>query len=80
MAIELLDIKTDIDGNGISILRKQYTNVAGVNYYSTPERQSFRKTYINDAGETVVNNNFSAELDLFTGIDNFLTSFYNFTE
>ena len=80
MAIELLDIKTDIDGNGISILRKQYTNVAGVNYYASPERQSFRKTYINDAGETVINNNFSAELDLFTGIDNFLTSFYNFTE
>ena len=79
MTIELLDIKLDNDGNGISILRRQSANVGGVNYYSSPERQSFRKFNINDVGETVLNTNFSMELDLFTGVENFLTTFYNFT-
>jgi hypothetical protein len=78
MAIELLDIKTDTDGNGISIMRRLYETINGVNYYAQPERCSFRKTTINDANETVINNNFSSELDSFTGITNFLTTFYNF--
>lgn len=80
MAIQILDIKADVDGNGLSIMRRQYETINGVNYYTPPERVSFRKIALNNAGETVVNNNFSAELDVFTGIDNFLTTFYNFTE
>jgi len=80
MAIELLEIKTDIDGNGITILRRQYANINGVTYYSAPERQAFRSATVNETGQTVINDNFSTELDLFTGIDNFLTSFYNFNE
>lgn len=78
MAIELLDIKTDVDGNGVSIMRRQYETINGVNYYAQSERSSFRKVTLNDAGESVVNNNFSSELDAFTGMTNFLTTFYNF--
>jgi hypothetical protein len=78
MAIEILEIKTDIDGNGMSILRRQCEMINSVTYYSKPERSSFRKTTLNSSNETVVNNNFSQELDDFTGITNFLTTFYNF--
>lgn len=78
MAIELLDIKTDTDGNGISILRRQYETINGVNYYANSERQAFRKVTLNASNESVVNPNFSQELDDFTGMNNFLTSFYNF--
>ena len=78
MAIELLKIETDADGNGISILRRQYETINGVNYYTQPERRAFRKVTLNNAGESVVNTNFSSELDAFTGMSNFLTTFYNF--
>ena len=78
MGIELLKIETDIDGNGISILRKQYEIINSVKYYSDSERCSFRKTTVNDANETIINTNFSQQLDDFTGITNFLTTFYNF--
>ena len=78
MTIELLKIETDADGNGISILRRQYETINGVNYYTQPERRAFRKVTLNNAGESVVNTNFSSELDAFTGMSNFLTTFYNF--
>lgn len=78
MAIELLKIETDSDGNGISILRRQYETINGVNYYASPERRAFRKLTLNASNEILVNTNFSSELDDFTGISNFLTSFYNF--
>lgn len=78
MAIEILKIEVDIDGNGMSILARSYETINGTNYYAPSIRQAFRKTTINDAGETVVNTNFSAELDAFTGVTNFLTTFYNF--
>lgn len=78
MAIEILEIKTDTDGNGMSILRRQYETINGVNYYAQSERCSFRKTTLNASNETVVNTNFAQELDEFTGITNFLTTFYNF--
>lgn len=78
MPTQLLEIKTDTDGNGLSVLRRVYETINGVNYYSEPTRQSFRKTTLNEAGETVVNTQFSAELDAFTGIENFLNTFYNF--
>lgn len=78
MPIQLLEIKTDTDGNGLSILCRAYETINGVNYYSEPVRQAFRKTTLNEAGETVVNTNFSAELDTFTAVENFLNTFYNF--
>ena len=78
MTIELLKIETDSDGNGISILRRQYETINGVNYYTQPERRAFRKVTLNASNETVVNTNFSSELDVFTGMSNFLTTFYNF--
>lgn len=78
MAIELVKIETDIDGNGITIIRRRCEMINGAIYYSQNERSSFRKTTLNSSNETVVNNNFSQELDDFTGITNFLTTFYNF--
>lgn len=78
MTIELIKIETDSDGNGISILRRRYETINGVKYYSSNERRTFRKIRLNAEGESVVNNNFSSELDDFTGITNFLTTFYNF--
>jgi hypothetical protein len=78
MGIELLKIDCDIDGNGISILRRQYETINGTNYYAQQERESFRQVTINEAGESILNVNFSQQIDAFTGVTNFLTTFYNF--
>lgn len=77
MAIELMKIDADVDGLGMSIKRRQYTTINGVNYYSDPERKAFRKTEVNDAGQSVVNANYSSDIDSWTGVTNFLTTVYN---
>jgi hypothetical protein len=78
MGIELLKINTDTDGRGLTILRRRYETINGVKYYAQAERESFRQVTINESGESILNVNFSQQIDDFTGVTNFLTTFYNF--
>jgi hypothetical protein len=80
MAIELIEINADIDGKGMSILRKQYEIINGVKYYATQERRAFRTHKIievNNETQEVVNATYSADIDDWTGVTNFLTTVYN---
>lgn len=76
--IEIIKCELDKDFQGVTIVRKQYTEVSGVKYYSELQRKAFRKYTVNENDETVLNNNFETEIDAWTGIDNFIGTKFNF--
>ena len=78
MTIEIIKIDLDADLNGMSIARKQYQEVSGVRYYGGLERSAFRKSHLNEAGETVIDTQFSSKIDAWTGIGSFLATRFNF--
>lgn len=78
MSIEIIKCELDKDFLGLSIARKQYTEVNGAKFYSELQRRAFRKQSTDENGNTIINPNFSSEVDEWTGVTNFITTQFNF--
>lgn len=78
MAKQIVKIEVDPDLKGLSILVRDKTTVEGIDYFSEPTRRAFRKEFINENDELVINQNFSSDIDSWTGETDFLTTKFNF--
>lgn len=78
MGIEIIKCELDADFQGVSIARKQYTEVNGTKFYSELQRRAFRKQSTDENGNTIINPNFNSEVDEWTGVADFIFTKYNF--
>lgn len=78
MGVQIIACEVDADFKGISIARKQYTEVSGTKYYSELQRRAFRKYITNEQGQEIVNPDFNGDVDAWTGVPNFIATQFNF--
>lgn len=69
-------LKTDItkDFNALTITKRTNVIIDGVTYKGTLEKRTIPKKTRNESNELITNENFSSEIDTFTGVTNFTTT------